>query len=234
MIDLLASSGVRFARHLSQSSWTKCSMASLWTSLYPQRTGVLRFDHVLSSEAKLPAEILREAGFRTVGLFRNGWVAPNFGFEQGFEVYHQPAQLPLAPNERRQNPSLQDLASDASAIEAFRSFLSVSAHERWFVYLHLMDVHQYTYDEQSAMFGTAISDIYDNSIRREDGAGRCDRSDHLAEAGVLDETLIVLAADHGEAFGERGVEGHARNVLPGGDRGSLRDLVPVPARSPGS
>ena len=211
-IDWLASGGVRFARQLSQSSWTKCSMASLWTSLYPQRTGVLRFDHVLSSEAKLPAEILREAGFRTVGLFRNGWVAPNFGFSQGFEVYHQPAPVPLAPNERRQNPSLRDPASDTSAVEAFRSFLRVSAHERWFVYLHLMDVHQYTYDENSALFGTAISDIYDNSIRREDGMVSAIVS-HLAEAGVLDQTLIVLAADHGEAFGERGFEGHARNVF---------------------
>ena len=33
-IDALAASGVRFNRHLSQSSWTKSSMASLWTSLY--------------------------------------------------------------------------------------------------------------------------------------------------------------------------------------------------------
>jgi arylsulfatase A-like enzyme len=212
MIDFLASSGVRFARQLSQSSWTKCSMASLWSSLYPQRSGVLRFDHVLPSEAKLPAEILREAGFRTVGLFRNGWVAPNFGFSQGFEVYHQPATLPLTPNERRLNPSLQDPASDTSAVEAFRSFLSVSAHDRWFVYLHLMDVHQYTYDSQSALFGTSISDIYDNSIRREDGmVGSL--LDHLAEAKVLDQTLIVIASDHGEAFGERGFEGHARNVF---------------------
>src|SRR5437867_4150839 len=40
----LARRGVRFDRHLAQSSWTKCSMASLWTSLYPARNGVTRFD----------------------------------------------------------------------------------------------------------------------------------------------------------------------------------------------
>jgi arylsulfatase A-like enzyme len=210
-IDWLAASGVRFARQLSQSSWTKCSMASLWTGLYPQRSGVLRFDHVLSPSATLPAEILREAGFRTVGLFRNGWVAGNFGFAQGFEVYHQPAPLPLEPGERRENPSLVSVGSDTSAVEGVRSFLRVSAHERWFLYVHLMDVHQYTYDEDSALFGTGISDIYDNAIRREDAlVGTL--LDHVAEAGVLDRTLIVLASDHGEAFGERGYEGHARNV----------------------
>ena len=58
-LDWLANGGVRFARQLSQSSWTKCSMASLWTGLYPQRTGILRFDDVLPSEARLPAEILK-------------------------------------------------------------------------------------------------------------------------------------------------------------------------------
>ena len=32
VLDLLASQGVRFAHQMSSSSWTKCSMASLWTS----------------------------------------------------------------------------------------------------------------------------------------------------------------------------------------------------------
>lgn len=34
----------------------------------------------------LPAEVLLDAGFVTAGIWRNGWVAPTFGFEQGFEV----------------------------------------------------------------------------------------------------------------------------------------------------
>ena len=33
VLDLLASQGLRFAHQMSSSSWTKCSMASLWTSL---------------------------------------------------------------------------------------------------------------------------------------------------------------------------------------------------------
>ena len=35
----------------------------------------------------------------------------------------------------------------------------------------------------------------------------------LDDAGLLDETVIVFASDHGEAFGENGKVGHARNVL---------------------
>ena len=100
-IDALAADGVRFARHLAQSSWTKCSMASLWTALYPARSRITRFEDVIPETATLPAEILREAGFRTSGLYRNGWVAPNFGFAQGFEIYHSPRPGPVAASVRR-------------------------------------------------------------------------------------------------------------------------------------
>jgi arylsulfatase A-like enzyme len=34
----------------------------------------------------------------------------------------------------------------------------------------------------------------------------------LADLGQLDDTLVVVTSDHGEAFGERGFEGHARKV----------------------
>ncbi|TMA30623.1 MAG: hypothetical protein E6J87_17665 [Deltaproteobacteria bacterium] len=36
----------------------------------------------------------------------------------------------------------------------------------------------------------------------------------LYYGGYLDKTLLILASDHGEAFGERNSEGHARNVYP--------------------
>jgi arylsulfatase A-like enzyme len=31
---------------------------------------------------------------------------------------------------------------------------------------------------------------------------------------LLDKTIVVVLSDHGEAFGERGFEGHARSVFP--------------------
>jgi arylsulfatase A-like enzyme len=210
-LDILAGSGVRFAHQLAQSSWTKCSMASLWTALYPARNGVTRFNQVIPQEAKLPAEILGEAGFRTAGLYRNGWVAPNFGFAQGFEVYDHPAPQPIPPSVRRQNPTLKEAGTDDDVVDAAIEFLRVNGAERWFLYLHLMDVHEYTYDEDSAVFGTSHSDIYDNSVRHLDWV--VDRLvAHLARSGLLERTLVAVTADHGEAFGERGFEGHAREV----------------------
>ena len=211
LLDQLAASGVRFERHLAQSSWTKASMASLWTGLYPARTGIRRYDDVIPEQARMPAEILREAGFQTIGLYRNGWVAPTFGFDQGFDVYLRPVSPGLPPGVKRNNPTLTDRTTDAGMVEAASEFLRVSGGERWFLYVHLMDLHEYIYDEESALFGTSNAGIYDNSIRWTDGTIRI-LLQTLSDLDLVDNTLIAIASDHGEAFLERGFEGHARRV----------------------
>ena len=210
-LDALAEQGVRFNRNIAQSSWTKCSMASLWSGLYPSKTGVTRFDDALSEEALLPAEILKEAGFRTAGLFRNGWVESYFGFDQGFDVYAKPIGAPVEASLKRENPTLSESGTDLAAIEGAIEFLRIYGDERWFLYLHLMDIHEYTYDEDSAAFGTRFEDIYDNAILRTNFV--LERLyEYMKKSGQLENTIIVIASDHGEAFSERGYEGHARYV----------------------
>ena len=210
-LDRLANSGVRFARHLAQSTWTKSSMASLWTGLYPARTGVVQYNNVIPDAAQMPAERLREAGFQTIGLWRNGWVSPTFGFQQGFEVYQRPAASPLPPNLQRENPTLSDHGTDQGLIEVAMEFLRVSGHRRWFLYLHMMDLHEYTYDAKSAIFGASHSDLYDNSILWTDESIEI-LLEALSERGYLENTIVAIVSDHGEAFLERGYEGHAREV----------------------
>lgn len=209
-LDSLTDKGIRFESHLSQSSWTKCSMASMWTGLYPNRTGVRRAQHALPDGALLPAEILQESGFRTAGIFRNGWVAANFGFDQGFEVYMTPVAHVKAQETYAAHPG-SVAGSDDDVIRSASEFLRVHSNDRWFLYLHLLDVHQYASDEASAVFGTRYSDIYDNAIRWTDGLIERVVSD-LDRLGMRDRTLIVFTSDHGEAFGEHGAEGHARDV----------------------
>lgn len=210
-LDALAADGLRFAQNMSQSSWTKCSMASMWTAHYPARTGVTRSEDAISPDAKMPAEILQEAGYKTYALWRNAWVGPSFGFSQGFEVYHSPRASPVAPSIRREKPTTGVAGTDWDIVQSAKDFLLTHSQEKFFLYLHLMDVHQYVYDEDSALFGTTYSDIYDNSIRWVDRLIGVLIED-LEERGLRDKTLIVVASDHGEAFGEHGREGHARDV----------------------
>ena len=212
-LGFLASQGVRFDRHTGQSSWTKCSMASLWTGLYPQRSGVTRFEDVIPEEARTAAEIFRDAGFRTAGIWRNGWVEGYFGFDQGFEVYTRPNARRPSVEVLRENPTFTHRGSDFDAVDTAAEFLRVYGRERWFLYLHLMDVHEYTYTPESAKFGSTYGDIYDNAILHTDQV-LGELFGLLYEGGHLDETLWIVGSDHGEAFGERGSEGHARNVYP--------------------
>jgi arylsulfatase A-like enzyme len=230
-LDKLAATGIRFSEHMSQSSWTKCSMASLWTGLYPIRTGVTRSPQGLPDEARMPAEILREAGFRTAAIWRNGWISPSFGFSQGFEVYHSPKSARMAASVRREKPTLGVTGTDQDVVNSAIEFLRAQGgDERWFLYIHLMDVHQYVYDEDTALFGTTYSDIYDNSIRWTDRVlGALIRD--LDMRGLRDKTLIVVAGDHGEAFGEHGREGHARDVH--GEVTTTPLIMSFPFRLPG-
>jgi arylsulfatase A-like enzyme len=212
VIDDLASHGILFKRVMAQSSWTKTSMASLWTGTYPANNAISRFNHSLPDEATLPAEIFKEAGFRTAGVWRNGWVAPNFGFGQGFEVYLRPKPGRERVQMERRNPSRHKLTgTDEDLVTSAMAFLENFGRERFFLYLHFMDVHQYTYDKDAAVFGTSYSDAYDQSIKWTDRLIGV-LVQKIDDLDLLTETVIVIGSDHGEAFREHGSEGHAKNL----------------------
>jgi arylsulfatase A-like enzyme len=212
VIDAVARHGIRFEDVLAHASWTKTSMASLWTGTWPVTHGVLSWSHALPEAARMPAEAFRERGYRTAGLFRNGWVDSIFGFAQGFQNYYQPRANATPEKLARKNPSSRPLqGSDVDVTEAAREFLRSFREERFFLYLHYMDVHQYAYDESSALFGTSYSDAYDNAIRWVDRNVAAVLS-ALDETGRSPHTLVVIASDHGEEFGEHGGEGHGRTL----------------------
>jgi arylsulfatase A-like enzyme len=207
----LADSGVRFATTLAQSTWTKCSMASLWSATYPVTNQITRWPHGVPEAMQSPAELLQQAGFRTVGIWRNGWVAPNFGFAQGFDLYFKPTVHARPPQLAQNNPSAAQLpGTDHGLTMAAVEFLQSAGDERFLLHLHYMDVHQYVYDA-SADFGTGYSDIYDNSIRWVDAnVGTIVAT--LQEKELMERTLLVISSDHGEAFNEHRREGHAKNL----------------------
>jgi len=219
VIDELASSAIVFERVISQSSWTKTSMASLWTGTYPAAHGVLRFDNALPEVAVMPAEIFQAAGYRTVGIWRNGWVAPNFGFAQGFDVYYTP-KAGAADRLQRHSPGVAFIGgTDEDVLTAARDFLNHFGQEKFLLYLHLMDLHQYLFDDDADAFGPTYSDAYDKAL---DWTDRLIGAivEALDAAGLLPRTVIAIASDHGEAFLEHGREGHAYDLY--------REVVEVP------
>jgi arylsulfatase A-like enzyme len=200
--------GALFERARAQSSWTKISMASLFTSLWPRSHGIRKARDGLGESAVTLAEVLRQAGYATYGVQTNGWLEASFGFHQGFDRYRFPKG---GGHPRLGAPSLWPHA-DRVLEEASRLLEAHDPDQPFFLYLHFMDVHEYAAPPEYKTFGTDDRGAYLAAIRWVDDALARVRV-RLDAAGVLDETVIVLAADHGETFGEHGVHGHARNVL---------------------
>jgi arylsulfatase A-like enzyme len=198
---------VVFERTLAQSSWTKISMASLMTSLWPRTHGIHESTDGLAAGADTLAEALRAAGYRTYGVQTNGWLHQTFGFHQGFDHYVFPAGRGAGKLPR---PSVWPHA-DRVYEEAERL---IDAHDEgpFFLYLHFMDVHEYAAPPEFKTFGTATPGAYLAAIRWVDDAVERVRR-KLEQTGHLDETVLIFASDHGETFGENAVHGHARNVL---------------------
>ncbi|RMD85389.1 MAG: hypothetical protein D6815_01945 [Candidatus Dadabacteria bacterium] len=86
-IDSLAADGILFERAYADSSWTRPSIATILTSLYPSSHSVMHKTDVLPDAVVTIAEAFRKAGYATAGFVTNINVAPSFHFEQGFDTY---------------------------------------------------------------------------------------------------------------------------------------------------
>ncbi len=95
----LASDSWNYQRARVQATWTKPSMASMFTSLYPEVHNVLFGIHntafegqppeadILPGELETMAEYLKAHGYSTAGVQSNANITAVFGFDQGFDSY---------------------------------------------------------------------------------------------------------------------------------------------------
>ncbi len=203
-----AERGVLFERVRSQSSWTKTSVASLLTSLWPRSHGVAKVSDGLAEGAVTLAEVFSEAGYSTYGVQTNGWLHQSFGFHQGFDSY----RFPHGQGARGFPQSMVWPHGDRIFEETQRLLEAHDPSRPFFLYLHFMDVHQYAAPREFKKFGTGEKADYVSSIRWVDDVLERLRRD-LDDRGFLDQTIMVFGSDHGETFGENGVHGHAINVL---------------------
>jgi len=139
-------------------------------------------------------------------------VAPNFGFAQGFEIYQSPVGQQAPASMRSEAVAGRIDGTDIDIVFTAKEFLASNQDTRWFLYLHFMDVHQYISTEDTALFGSKYGDSYDNAILWTDSQLGEVLMD-IYRLGLGKKTLVVVVSDHGEAFGEHGAEGHARDLF---------------------
>jgi arylsulfatase A-like enzyme len=207
-LEQLARDSTVFDRALSVAPLTLPAHCSLFTGLYPPHHGVrdntgapLGYEHITL------AERLQARGFRTAAFVASAVFEVDRGLAQGFDQYISVSQAEhegLASGQRRGDSVVNDAIS----------WIAENQQSPLFMWVHLYDPHR-PYDAPEP-FRSAYEDPYDAEIAFADAqVGRV--IDALVERKLLDETVVVIAGDHGESLGEHGERDHGifvyNNVL---------------------
>ncbi len=228
-IDAFAAESLVFEHAWAQASWTRPATASLLTGLYPTGHGADKEDHALAPDKTTLAEILSAYGYRTAGFVANHLVGKRYGFDQGYDDWTEEKESAAQLGER----ALQWIDAGKGP---------------FFVYLHTMEPHSpYTPEERFAapfafdgytgdrdtpallrlgQLGQLAPDglrylkwQYQGEVRQNDAAFGALVS-ALRQRHLLDDTIVVLVADHGEELLEHGGTEHAKTLY--------QELVHVP------
>lgn len=114
-------------------------------------------------------------------------------------------------------PPANDLGADDAAVgELVNGYMARHTGGRFFTVVQFNNTHYpYTVKPGRAPFtspeGMTELDRYDNTVLDQDEVVRGYMLS-LHERGLLDSTVILFTADHGEAFGERGHRGHLNTL----------------------
>ncbi len=212
-LDAIATRGTRFAHAWASAPITLPSHASLFTGLDPVRHGVRENGtYVLAEGQHTLAEILREQGWKTAAFVGGFPLSRRFGLAQGFDHYDD------ALHEDNPGPPRKDLWQGVArpyldrpagpVVRRTLGWLEENAHEPFFVWVHLFDAH-HVYEPPEPFATRYRGRLYDGEIAYMDSV-LADLFGWLADRGLEDDTLVVIAADHGESLGEHGLEGHGR------------------------
>ena len=241
-MDALAADGLMFRNHFAQATYTRASLPTLFQSRYFAKTMFPASQSIPLTEPddlfRVPdpqtvslTACLREAGLRTAVISAHPWIRPGTDFADDFEELHDLSdQAPPG----RIHPNAKMLVDDALA------WLEQHGDEDYFLYMHMMDTHTPHFFDSDAQryFGSTVYEgdgidargnpsemgrilsredqryldaLYDGSLRYNDRElGRL--IDWLEAHGDLEDTLILITADHGEHLMEAVNRfGHAGN-----------------------
>jgi choline-sulfatase len=198
-LDRIAAEGIVFEHTYAAVPLTLPSHASLFTGLYPPRHGVRDNTNApLSNEFTTLAEVLRGRRLKTAAFVASSVLGPRRGLEQGFEVYRGAERTRCAGG-----PPAHRRASEV--VDETLSWLGRYGAEPFFAWIHLFDTHR-PYDLPQE-YANRYFDPYLAAIAYEDAQIERVLS-HLETRGLLNNTLIVVAGDHGESLGDHGEESH--------------------------
>ncbi|HVR70226.1 MAG TPA: sulfatase [Vicinamibacteria bacterium] len=210
-IDALARQGARFLDVTAQSSWTRPSVGSLLTSVYPRTLGIHgeRWD-VLPDGFVTLAEALRAAGYETVGVTANPNLNEVFNFHQGFDTYVESAVvwdwMRPAPGQK-QGGRKQTLPDSERILERMLDHArSRTSRRPLYMQIVLMEVHE-GWKLVRPEFRTNYRGLVGAPKGYWDGVRQVSFDlgrfvERLVALPGWRNTLFVITSDHGQGLGD--------------------------------
>jgi arylsulfatase A-like enzyme/Tfp pilus assembly protein PilF len=205
-IDALAVEGVLYRNAIASAPITLPSHGTIMTGLYPPAHGVRdNGTYALGDEAVTLAERLKSAGYTTQAFVSALVLNRRYNLSQGFDGYDDELWAEDAPKlfMIRDRPAGRTVDR---AINWFKKWRGSDRRKPFFIWVHLFDPHQPYHPPTWARIITPTA--YDAEIAFVDKElGRLFHT--FKEHGILDNTLVVFTADHGESLGEHQEKTHA-------------------------
>jgi len=218
-LDNISKKSYVFENAFTQATWTKPSVASIFTSTYPSRHGTNMYAKTTKSGLKtnvLPdsfitlAEVLKQKGYKNYAVTNNNFIAPNLNFDQGFDRY-----IVVGPDKHVTKVTIDRLNE-------------IKEKDNFFMYIHYLGPHSpYTPLENfKNRFVKPEHEFIDTRGKHQDDYLKMDLSEEqlnyiisqydgeilyidyeikkiyskLKKMNVLKDTILVVIADHGEDF----------------------------------
>jgi len=189
-----------------------------------------QLSYTLDPDETTLAEVMKQAGYRTAAFVDQPGINASDGFVQGFDDWYYPEDIetitrysPDKPLVSKRWPEFLKNArlNDSRLVDTFADWLGQHRQEPVFVWIHLLTPHrpynpppwtaQRTSDTRQRFAPTGPTDGYNGEVVASDDLVR--RVVSLIDATCgRERSVIVFASDHGEAFGEHGMEEHGHTL----------------------
>lgn len=208
-LDRLAAAGVRFNSAHAHGVLTLPSHASILTGRLPPDHGVrdnLGF-RLPAAEATL-ATHLKAAGYRTGAFISAFPLDSRFGLARGFDVYDDAFLDGAAPTAflEQERPAVNTVAAASRWLQSLEGGGAGKPLAPWLLWLHVYEPH-YPYAPPAPFADRFKSDGYAGEVAATDAA-LAPLLQPILERRTLDDTLVIVTADHGESLGDHGEATH--------------------------
>lgn len=197
-LDRWAAEGALFENAATPVPVTLPAHASLLTGLVPNRHGV-RNNGTYRLAEQLPtlATLLASAGYDTAAVVGAVVLDRQYGLARGFARYDDRIE---------RTPELESAERDAASVTDAALAAAGSLRKPFLLFVHYYDPHAH-YRPPPPFSETFRDSPYDGEIAYVDREiGRLRRG--LEARGLLEETVVLVTADHGEGLGEHGEATH--------------------------